>query len=405
MNTADYKVKLYDIIVRENGLQEIMDECSVLLGNPFIISNLSLQLVNKSGSCANYPGVFDWIDEVSQKTFNYAEEATSAGYFKAIYASDKPVYGTMTGSDLNWVAARIRFKEKIVGSILVADCQTPFTSDYEELLPLICQCLAFSLLQSTDKDPGLNRHNPLLTQLLDGTLDSDVDELTVRNYFQLLQSKLPETMRILVFRSTSMEYSVNLNLLDTQLRSQFPTSIGLIYKNDCVRILDGSIDCEFIEDCLDKYIHMNHTICGSSLIINSPLAIRDAYLQADASLRLTRSQEDKRIFYYDDIIGPFLLEQALANKALTIEGIIPSKIFLLERLDKKENQERMMDLSAFLSCGRNTTKAAELRGIHKNSMYYRLKKISEITGYDLNSDSICNQLIIYLNLLGYLPFK
>ena len=80
---------------------------------------------------------------------------------------------------------------------------------------------------------------------------------------------------------------------------------------------------------------------------------------------------------------------------------------ILELLEAKESVgfERIQDLAAYMSCGRNVTRAAELRGVHKNSMYYRLDKIMDMTRLDLNDDDVCVQVTLSLTLMGFLPFS
>ena len=99
-----------------------------------------------------------------------------------------------------------------------------------------------------------------------------------------------------------------------------------------------------------------------------------------------------------------MLEQAAAADNMSADSLIMPEIQTL--LNDKDNIQmgRIWDLAAYLSCGRNVTRAAELRGVHKNSMYYRLDRISELTQLDLNNDGVCVQLTLSLFLLGFLPF-
>ena len=404
MIDSDFKARLFDMIIRGKGLQYVMDACADLLGNPFVFANRSLQLVCKSSSCSQFPEAFGWFENHRDEYLQVAREADEAGYFNSIYADDAPVYGTISGISAHWAAARVRLKNQILGNILVSDSQRPFPEEYQELLPLVCQTIAFSLQQSGKYDYRRQNYEALLIELLEKNSVYSLDEASIRENFKLLGQDLPPEMRILIVRPTSPQHPVNLAVLDAQLRSQFPLSLGIIYKNDCVRIFRDKLSREAIEERLLKYMHTEYTVYGISRKFMSALSIHDAYLQADAAIRLRRAVPGRRLYSFDDASGPYLLEQAAAADNMSADGMIMPEIQTL--LSKKEDifLDRIQDLAAYLSCGRNVTRAAELRGIHKNSMYYRLDRIMELTHLDLADDNTCVQLTLSLLLTGFLPF-
>ncbi|MDO5391917.1 MAG: helix-turn-helix domain-containing protein [Eubacteriales bacterium] len=404
MRKDQYKAKLFEMIISGKDLQYVMDECSALLGNPYVFANQSLQLIGKSSSCNQYPEIFDWMEDQYGENLQIAKEASEAGYFKFIYSGDDPVYGKISAISSNWVAARVRLKNKVFGSILVADVQSPFTNDYEELVPLVCQTIAFALQQSGKQEYSGQNYSALLVELLDGVEDDFMNEEAVRKNFRLLGHDFPEKMRVLIVRSIDPEYTINKMVIDAQLHSQFPFSLGTLYKNDCIRIIDNKLSVETIEERLRKYIQTDYIICGISRSISSVLSLKDAYLQADAAIRLRKSARSELLVDFDSVSGLYLLEQAEGARAISANGMIMPEI--LELLGKKDSGaiERVLDLAAYMSCGRNVTRTAELRNVHKNSMYYRLDKIMDLTGLNLGDDDVCVQVTLSLLLLGYLPF-
>ncbi len=404
MKSSDYKAKLFELIIAGKGLQYVVDTCSELLGNPFVFANRSLQLVCKSSSCDKFAELFSWFDYGSSAGFRIAQEAEDVGYFQSIYTSDTPVPGKITGFSVNWLAARVRLKNEMLGNILTADCQMPFTEEYQELLPLVCQTIAFTLQQEGKTNYGTQNYAQLLVELLDGRSDEKLDDKAIRRYFELLGQKLPEKMRALVVRPFHSEHPQNPVLLDTQLRSQFPLSVGLIYKNDCVRILDAELSQDEIEERMKKYVQAKHNRCGISYIFDSAVSLHDAYVQADAAVRLSKTENSGIVHSFAEVSGSYLLEQVAEAGQISPEKMILPEISVLLKMEDSAQTEKIQDLAAYLSCGRSVTRAAELRGIHKNSMYYRLERIMKLTGLDLYDDETCIQLTLSLLLLGKLPF-
>ena len=405
MNNSEYKSQLFEMIISGKGLSYVMDACAELLHNPFVFANRSLQMVSKSALCDQYPELFGWFDDENGENLRIAHEANRAGYFQAIYASDMPVRGVISGISANWIAARVRLKDQVLGNILVPDCQTPFTEEYQQLLPLVCQTIAFALKQSDRTDPAALNYDSLLITLLSGKKNDKQEDPAIRDKFKLLGHKLPEKMRLLIVRRTGSDNTMSHIILDAQLRSQFPLSLGTVYKNDCIRILDARLPDENIEVCMREYLDTTQIACGISRCFSSPTSLRDAYLQADAAVRLCRNSKKKLLLPFDVVAGLYLLEQATIAHNMSTEGFVMPEVHMLMNSKLGGGIERIQDLAAYLSSGRNVTRAAEIRNIHKNSMYYRLNRIMELTGLNLNNDEVCVQLVISLSLIGFLPYN
>jgi len=397
------KSQLFDMIISGKDIQNVMDICEQLVGNPFVLANRSLQLIAKSKSCDQFPDLFDWMENRNGEAIRYGSEAHAAGYFKRIYSSDQPVYGRLLDFPVNWVAARVRFRSQVIGSILVADCREPFSEDYGEKLPLVCQAIAFVLQQSAKHNQSMLRCGPLLTQILEGSA-GEMDGATLREHFYLLQNPLPKTMRLLVLRSPEGEQEWDIHFMDAVLFSQFPSSIGVDYSHDSVHILDAVMTVEDIKAILAQHMDPKRVVCGISRVLEDPALLRDAYLQADAAIRLG-SFEDTVVSEFDNIVGPYVLEQAAGKKGMRQEGILMPEVSRLLSENMEAGEEKLRDLAAFLNCGRNVTRAAALRNIHKNSLYYRLDRIGEVTGLNLWEDDTCIRLTLSLTLLGYLPYR
>ena len=58
----------------------------------------------------------------------------------------------------------------------------------------------------------------------------------------------------------------------------------------------------------------------------------------------------------------------------------------LERIDEQGGTDYIPSLAAYLEFGGNVAKAAQSLNLHKNSMYYRIERIGQLTGADLSSE-------------------
>ena len=98
-----------------------------------------------------------------------------------------------------------------------------------------------------------------------------------------------------------------------------------------------------------------------------------------------------------------------ARTALGAQGFRASDfgdaaIEALARLDEREDAQYIRSLRAYLSDGLNLRRAAERLGVHRNTLAYRLKRVKDVAGIDLEApghgDADHLRLFLSLKLLG-----
>ncbi|WP_416386792.1 helix-turn-helix domain-containing protein [Blautia producta] len=67
---------------------------------------------------------------------------------------------------------------------------------------------------------------------------------------------------------------------------------------------------------------------------------------------------------------------------------------VLDRYDCRNHTELKKTLKEYLNCERNYVKTAARLYIHRNSLLYRLKRIEELTGIDLDNEEIRLHLML-----------
>ncbi len=120
--------------------------------------------------------------------------------------------------------------------------------------------------------------------------------------------------------------------------------------------------------------------------------LRQSYHEAISAIELgAQTWDQDRIYHIDDfgVVAPLL------------SGVDESNIYfsreLLERLG--ENQEIIQTLEAFFAFDMSLTRTAETLGIHRNTLVYRLDRITETLGLDprVFDDAIQIKLAILYN--------
>ncbi|XWX04737.1 helix-turn-helix domain-containing protein [Aggregatilineales bacterium SYSU G02658] len=125
--------------------------------------------------------------------------------------------------------------------------------------------------------------------------------------------------------------------------------------------------------------------------------LREAYREAkDAvSIALELGDRDKSTFYGDLKLYQLLL--ALKDRSLPHLKRFHQEILgpLLEH-DARKQSDLIRTLEGFFNSNGNLAKAAENLDVHRNTLVYRLERIADLTGLDL--DDADNRLILHLAL-------
>ena len=116
--------------------------------------------------------------------------------------------------------------------------------------------------------------------------------------------------------------------------------------------------------------------------ISSPEHIPRAYEQARTALTARRQSSDPRGFIaYSDLGVERIL--ALDGNVGEVERLINDWLGDLMRYDDGEGTELVPTLAAYLDLGGRYDDTARALSIHRNTLRYRLSRISEISGHDL----------------------
>lgn len=398
MELAEKKLALFDAHLSHKGLQHLVDVAAQLLGNPLFMADLSMGIVCKSSDMG--PGTMDYSAEHDpDRQLSLAKQAADAGYLDWIYHHDQPVIGEFEGQP-RYLSARVRDGGQIIGHVVVTEVNRPFEPSDEELLPVICQTLSFELRRTRLDDDTSTEYGPLLRELLDG---ATMDEEIARKRMASMGHTLPATVRVLVFRQVDGSHTISLAFLRSQLLQCFPRSMGILRGDEEVHVIDGSLTLDEVENRMRSSVYLGGVAAGASWAFREATKLAWAYRQADAALRLSPCTEEGRIASYDGALVPHVGELAFPGRQDALQAAILPQVRLLMEFDQRDGTDHVRSLAAYLNCGRNVAQAARELHVHKNSVYYRLQRIGELTGMDLSNELTCFLLQFSLALLGMGP--
>ena len=400
MNLQEKKLALFDAHLSHRGLQHLVDSAAGLLCNPIFMADLSMGIVCKSSDMG--PGAMDYSAEHDpDRQLFLAKQAADAGYLDWIYHHDEPIIGSFEGQP-RYLSARVRDGQQVIGHVVVTEANQPFDPSDKELLPVVCQTIAFELRRTQQEDGASEEYGPLLRSLLDG---APMEDNLVRKRMASMGHALPATVRVLAFRQMEPSRTISLAFLRSQLLQCFHGSVGILRGDEEVHIVDGSLGLGELEGRMGSSAYLGGVAVGASWAHRDSSMLSWAYRQADASLRLSGSLAEGRIAPYDRALVPHVGELAFAGRREEMESVVLPQLRLLMEFDQRDGTDHVKSLAAYLNSGRNVADAAKTLHVHKNSVYYRLQRIQELADLNLGDESTCFLLQFSLALLGKGPSK
>lgn len=168
--------------------------------------------------------------------------------------------------------------------------------------------------------------------------------------------------------------------------------------------LDNPAQAIRVRQCVEELRMQLATRTPSGLVssgISRPVqglsALREAYREAKDALSIAAElgDQEKTTFYGDLKLYQFLL--SLKDRNLEqLRRFYEESLYPLVEHDERKQGDLIRTLTGFFEAGGNLAKAAKDLAVHRNTLVYRLERISELTGLDLNDSD--NLLILHLAL-------
>ncbi len=108
------------------------------------------------------------------------------------------------------------------------------------------------------------------------------------------------------------------------------------------------------------------------------------------------SPED--VLYLHEKYAPYHAIQLAAN-LMGIDAILSSRLMQLNNYDKVKGTELMKTLRVYLDNLSDASATSAKLNIHRDTLFYRLKKIEQITGWDLNNGKDLDDIFFFLRVL------
>lgn len=374
--------QLTQAVLAKKNLTYLMNMAAELLGNAIILTDGGKKVLAHS---TNYE-IMDplWAENIVRGFLSY-EFLQKVRTNKQMKEWDKQGRDSklivLPGDKQPKLVARIIQEGHITGSLIMIEHHTKLTPLHYKILPLVGDILFESFSYDSSKGMYNSLHSSILYNMLDER------EINKSEMLNISKVSFPKTMQVIVAQFSFNNKNRYLKFtLRIDLERLFPDGFSVLYKSYiCVLAPEVSEEQKEKLKILASEENINVGISWKFDDINQ---FSRHFYQAVTCIK--QSQYFNTGIHVHDYTDFSCYDMLLNCSGQTIlENYCHPALKILYRYDAVLHET----LKKYLECSQNATVAAEQLFIHRNTLNYRIKKIEELTGLDLDNHNVVQCLL------------
>jgi len=379
-------------IFNDSSLKSLVNLSAKILENPVAFYLLSYTDVVYSD---NYPK--DAIEDyMNCRTKSTTEEKIE--WTKIFYASLEK----HTPNIQSWPYMRSRqlvcgsyVGGTLVGYITMPEINEGLIHIDHKLIELVTRVYGMALLIKENANLKSSDHS-----LLWGLLADKINPLYLeRNLIDPVFGNLSSYRMLWFLKKQSNGILITNRDIDEML-SCFTYQVMVSFEEGYALLVDGN-DLSNLSN-LSKLATLKNIAIGASDPFDNIKDIKHHFANAQCTLRYSSQlKKSTGLYQFDQYKLHHLI--ALSSNHQTLSDFVSNKIYEIEAYDKKNHSDYLLTLKTYLEYNKNIDETSKALFVHKNTVFYRVKKLEEFFDINLSDCSqvalLVSSLIIYDHLL------
>ena len=372
------------------GLQYLIEEAAVALGNPLVVVDTTYRYI--AHHLADLEGSQTTLSRVmAEEILNETVLDNALSYIQKqridsrIAELGAPLVAYNDILECNTMTGAVMVRGVCIAHVMMMEHAHPFTTTARECFDRLLNFVAQEMQKGEVWGPTSGELGSIfLSNLL---ADQHPSETVTRRRLKAVNFHPKPVFSVVCLHVSGEGLSQNqAEYIASQLRPMMHHALYTCFHRNLVILVsrDSQGDLELESFTLLRNVAaLNGLVVGVSNTFTNITATRNAYRQARSAIRMGEMAQgsfgEDCLLRYCDYAYMRLLE--LAN---LLEYCHPA----LQRLaahDEKHGGDLMDTLFCYLQVSGTTKRAAELLNLHKNTLLYRLNRIKDILGMDLSS--------------------
>lgn len=374
--------RLLKVSGEENGLQQLIDLGEQMLDYPIHLVDLNGNILAESEKCEDAEIRRQWQRDYKNGALSISHSILPDGsnYEKFLeWMGRSKAFEMESGS--RCIVTYIYINEIAQAILYVQQTDQPFGLHHLQIADVLCKVVTQSIHLSNNS-LNLQVNALILSNLLEGN-EADPEVCS-----QLTNYSWSMPWYLLIVKRT--EDISNIRLM-SKFRMPDIVVMSTIYRDNIVMVIGGENLERFVSHLQSVQSVAKSFSVGVSLPFSSWNNLDKIYRQAEFALEHTTGSTDIAYcndYAFEHLVG--ILNQY--DKELTL---CHPAIKILSVYDEKNQSDYLETLRQYVLNNRNLAATASALHLHRNSLLYRIKRISELIGSELTDpDEI---MFIYLS--------
>ncbi|MCD8330357.1 MAG: helix-turn-helix domain-containing protein [Lachnospiraceae bacterium] len=391
-----WNLEIHRLVTEGAGMTPILETTAAFLKNPLLVMGLDFTRTAEAGG-EKLPGRARLFSEdgVNMEYMNALLQ--DASYQKMAESREVVLFpGYISGC--RTLNRNLYVEGKPTHRLVLTECERPLTEGCVCILEELTGRLEYLLSQEAAA-PAADDLEQIFQRILS---DRTADYMQISRQLSAAGWSAGHEYLCLILQITYLnQKQLSTRAICQYIRKQMEDSVSFLYREEIVTFFDLTrleLDEEAVASQLVYFIRDSYLKAGYSRTMQGHMNLRRQYVQASTALDVgSRKSPYLWIHHFSQVALTYIMEQTtrrLPGNMLCHEGLLR-----LKQADEKNHTEYMTTLKAYLDQHLSATQAAKQLFVHRSTFLYRLDKIKEILGSDLENPDELFYLELSIRLL------
>ena len=372
---------LIDILYTNKGLQALVNAGEIITGQPIVVHDSSYRVIAMSRTMLEGGPVIKLEDGNYYIDRNAVRHITSSSAFEQSRNIDYPVY-FKDHIDMGWLCSVIQLHGVDIAEMAMCEKNGKFSHVAVAFFNQLRKLVALELQKHSFFDTGSLVYNYFFEELLSsGNMDEDL----VSRRLELMDWPKLGYYHILYIESKDKNrFADHLPMIMKEFQNLLPEVRSIIRDEHIVAFLPLSTPQLGSEklNLIRAYLKKHDLIAGVSKSFTQLTKSNQYYNQAVRSIEIGKKIATERTTYYYEDFMLYQIASVIADTCGLDEYISPI-VRIVQEEDRQKGSELLKTLKYYLQHLGDPNTAAKILHIHRNTLFYRINHIKEISGDNL----------------------
>lgn len=379
-------------IIHHRHIGEFLEIAAQKLTNPIALFDNSMTTIAKAGEFLkpSKGTIWEKIGDMGYalaEFFTVQEQRELAN--RALTAKEPYIYHPAIDKEHTYASSNIWIGGKLYGSLGTVDINSPLSDGQLSIISHVTESLKLYFQNNEVYMHIAENDTNYINNLIEGL---SIDEKVAAYHLGRIDWKIHDNYYVLTF-SCPVPFATPIESVSyvKHVSQWFPNSPVIVYRNAIVLILrnkDYPIKTHIERERLEQLLDSREMKCGVSACFSDFMQLKYYYVQSSFAVEYTNGQEDTILQFYENCQREHIIH--LLQEKADLQSFCHPRILALWNSKEEGNRELVHCLYSYLINGRSLALTSKSMYLHRNTLIYRINKMSNILEMDLKKLSSSN---------------